>query len=84
MSRSSIHNDIQQIQIGYCRFWMEPGWLFINGERFNFKWLADGGMIYWLWNTDCDAAISLRILEPSHVWIITLKTILFERGILNV
>jgi hypothetical protein len=74
---------ITKIKINDHEYWMEPGFLFINGRHYNFKWLADGGMIIWLWNNDRDAADELRLMTENAPVIKALKSVLFERIVLD-
>lgn len=65
----------------YC---IEPGLLFINGRKYNFKWLADGGLVVWMWNMDCDAALELRFIPENGYIVQELKRLLFEKEVFNV
>jgi hypothetical protein len=75
---------ITHIIINDHHYYIELGILFIKDSKYNFKWLTDGGIVIWIWNNDCDAALELRFLPENASVIQTLKTLLFEKEVLDV
>lgn len=75
------YKDITIVEINDYKFYMEPRFLFIGGRQYFFRWLADGGLIFWMLDMDGEM-VDVRIIEDHYDVMIKLKTELFERGVL--
>lgn len=81
MSKPLRYEDITIVEINDFKFYMEPRFLFISGRQYFFRWLADGGMVFWMLNHDAEM-IDVHILEDGSPVLVELKAELFERGVL--
>lgn len=73
--------DITIVEINDYKFYMEPRFLFISGRQYFFRWLADGGMVFWKINMDGEMD-DVHLIEDGAPVLTQLKAELFERGVL--
>jgi len=74
--------DVTIVQINDYKFYMEPRLLFINGRRYFFRELADGGLVYWALDMD-NEKVEVTFLEHHFQVVQKLNQELMERLVLN-